>query len=117
MSENGVEQGELAIAFVSTSQMRRLHRQWLDDDSTTDVITFDLSDGRETTKRVDGQLIVCPSVARTEARARGDSWRHELLLYIIHGCLHLCGYDDIRKTDSRKMAIEQERILKLLTAT
>jgi rRNA maturation RNase YbeY len=46
---------------------------------------------------------------------RGQSWRDELLLYIIHGCLHLCGYDDIRKADARKMAVEQERILKLVT--
>ena len=90
--------------------MSDIHHRWMEIKSPTDVMTFDFREGRRD-GRVDGQVIVCPAVARAEARRRGIAWRQELLLYIIHGCLHLCGYDDRRAPDARKMAAEQKRIL------
>lgn len=122
LSRHGKREGELSVAFVSTGEMRRLHARWLNDSSPTDVITFDLVDrslrsrGRRTGRsRVDGQLVVCTSVAREEARRRDLSWRRELLLYVVHGCLHLCGYDDRKSREAARMAVEQNRILRQLS--
>ena len=86
-------EGRLDIAVVGDTTMRRLHAEYSNDDTTTDSLAFDLRDEpRE--GYVDGQLIACSSVARRRARSRGIDWRAELVLYIVHGSLHLCGYDD-----------------------
>lgn len=106
----GRKSGRLEIAVVGGAEMRRQHAAWMGDSSETDVLTFDLrEDGRS--PRVDGQLIVCSAVARREARRRGADWRSELLLYVVHGCLHLCGYDDHRPTDAARMHRLEDRIL------
>ena len=63
---------------------------------------------------IDGQVIVCRSVARRKARARGADWQKELLLYVVHGCLHLCGYDDERSEDAERMHRREDEILTAL---
>ncbi len=94
--------GRLEIALVKDAEMRRHHRRWLGGDSSTDVLSFDLRDAAAPAA-VDGQIIVCESVARRQARARRTDWRGELLLYVVHGCLHLCGYDDRSRSDYERM--------------
>ena len=106
--------GTLEIAFVGPKEMSRIHHDWMAKRAVTDVITFDLRERRD--RSVDGQVIVCPTVAKAEARRRGGAWQSELLLYVIHGCLHLCGYDDRRPAAARRMSAEQERILGRLAA-
>ena len=105
--------GRLEIAVIGDAEMRRQHHRWLGENNTTDVLTFDL---RETPEQgvVDGQLLVCKSVARRRAGARGTDWRGELLLYVVHGCLHLCGYDDADEAEAARMHELEDRILGLL---
>ncbi len=90
--------------------MRDVHAQWLADSSVTDVLTFDLSEG-PAEPVVDGQVVVCAPVARRRARKLGIDWRHELLLYVVHGCLHLCGFDDRRRADAKRMHLREDQIL------
>lgn len=66
----------------------------------TDVITFE-----------HGEILVCPEVARGEAWARGLPVAQEVFRYIVHGWLHLCGYDDARASDRRRMHAIQERLV------
>lgn len=110
LQSQGYCRGELEIAIVSETEMRRQHAQWMDDDSTTDVLTFDL---RETANAglVDGQLLVCGSVAKRRARSRKTDWRGELLLYVVHGCLHLCGFDDHNGHAAQQMHGLEDEIL------
>ena len=110
LRSQGFRSGQLEIAVVGDTEMRRLHARWLGDDSTTDVLTFDLRE-RPKAGSVDGQLLLCKSVARRRARARGTDWRDELLLYVVHGCLHLCGHDDHSETDAARMHALEDKIL------
>jgi len=81
----------LAIVFVSDAALARLHARWLGDPSPTDVMAFDLgTDGAGPA----GEIYVSVERARAEARRRRIRPERELTLYVVHGCLHLCGYDD-----------------------
>lgn len=92
--------------------MGRLHAEWFDDNAPTDVITFDLGGrSQKASREIDGEIIICPAIAKKQAAAFDVPLRDELLRYVVHGCLHLCGYDDRRTADAKKMHAEQERVL------
>jgi len=78
------------VVFVADRALARLHARHLGDPSPTDVITFDLAGGAG----AEAELYVSVQRARAEARARGLAPERELALYVVHGCLHLCGFDD-----------------------
>jgi probable rRNA maturation factor len=85
LAAEGVEDGEIGLAFVSLEEMRQLKRDHLGVDEATDVLAFPI-DGRdplpEGTPRALGDAVLCPQVV-------GDQWRTPL----VHGLLHLVGYD------------------------
>lgn len=92
---------EVEVAVVDDLVIARLHAEYLDDPSVTDVITFD-----------HGEIIINRETARREAAARGLPFLHELLLYIVHGLLHLGGHDDREPAAREQMGVLQERILR-----
>jgi len=100
--------GELDVAVVGSAEMARLNRRHLRHAGTTDVLSFDLSDSAD---RLDGQIIVCSDVAGREAQRRGLRFTHELLRYVAHGLLHLCGYDDATELQFQRMHARQEELL------
>lgn len=106
----GCRGGQLDIAVVGEAEMRRQHAHWKGEVGATDVLTFDLGDG-PSSARIDGQLLVCTSVARRRARTRKTDWHGELLLYVVHGCLHLCGYDDHQAEEAARMHRREDQIL------
>jgi probable rRNA maturation factor len=85
LADEGIEDGELGIAFVGPDEMRMLKREHLGIDEATDVLSFPL-DGRdelpEGVPRALGDVVLCPQVV-------GEAWRAPL----VHGLLHLLGYD------------------------
>jgi probable rRNA maturation factor len=87
----GRDELELSIVFVGDGELARMHAEWLDDPTPTDVITFDLGDDAGGPA---GELYVSTERARAVARRRGTDVVGEHLLYVVHGVLHLCGYDD-----------------------
>ncbi len=93
MDDHGITQGELSIAMVDDSAIRKLNKQYLNHDYETDVISFVL-DEDESLGRMDGQLIVSTDTAAREAVEANWSFEAELMLYVVHGTLHLVGYDD-----------------------
>lgn len=101
---------QLSIVVASDSLMRRLHQQYFDDPSLTDVITFPLELDRKG-RALSGELYLCLSVARRQAALRRLSVQHELLLYAVHGILHLSGYDDQTPRRFAAMHREEDRIL------
>src|SRR5262245_30352623 len=85
----------LSIAFVDNRRIREINRRFLKHDFATDVISFPLGDENE--------LVISTEYARTEARARGIPVEEELLRYVVHGILHLAGYDDHDPADRKRM--------------
>jgi probable rRNA maturation factor len=94
LSEEGVESGELGLAFVRPDEMRQLKRDHLGVDEPTDVLSFPI-DGRdglpEGVPRQLGDVVLCPEVV-------GDRWREPL----VHGLLHLLGYDHGAEMERRE---------------
>jgi probable rRNA maturation factor len=95
----------VSVVFVSDAELARLHDRWLGDPAPTDVMAFDLGEDGG----AGGEVYVSVQRARAEARARGRTPAAELALYVIHGCLHLCGYDDrASRARARMRAAERE---------
>jgi probable rRNA maturation factor len=88
----GVRGAEISLAFVDNATIHALNRRYLGHDEPTDVLTFPLSEAGA--RRLAGELVIGAEVARVQAEERGHDLQAELALYVIHGLLHLCGYDD-----------------------
>jgi probable rRNA maturation factor len=97
LAAEGVDEGELGIAFVAADEMRALKREHLGVDEATDVLSFPI-DGRdavpEGVPRQLGDAVLCPEVV-------GEAWRRPL----VHGLLHLLGYDHGRTMEEREEAL------------
>ncbi|MEI7686198.1 MAG: rRNA maturation RNase YbeY [Planctomycetota bacterium] len=97
---------EISLAFVDNPTIHRLNKRYLDHDEPTDVLSFPLSDANA--KKLAGELVIGVEVAKERAAELGHAIDAELGLYVIHGLLHLCGYDD--KSDKAERAMrERER--------
>jgi probable rRNA maturation factor len=92
---------EISLAFVDNPTIHRLNKRFLDHDEPTDVLSFPLSEAKA--KKLSGELVVGVEVAKEQAEERGHDVGVELALYIIHGLLHLCGYDDKNEKAARQM--------------
>jgi probable rRNA maturation factor len=105
IAEAGYTAGEISIAVVDDAQMHELNRRHLDHDFPTDVLSFVFAaDG----DHLEGEIIVSADYAAREAERFGWSVMDELLLYVIHGSLHLVGYDD--QTRESKAAMREQEI-------
>lgn len=93
---------EVSLNFVDVETISSLHDEYFDDPSQTDCISFPL-DGEEEEFRVLGEIFVCPKTAIDYAKEHDGDPYEELLLYIIHGLLHLIGLDDIDPEDREEM--------------
>ena len=100
---------EVDVAVVSRGEMVRLNRRWLRRGGATDVISFDLSAPGPRGNVV--QVVVCGDVAASQARRRGGGAGRELMLYVVHGLLHLTGLDDHSAGDAARMRARQEELL------
>ena len=101
---------ELSIALVGDAEMSRLHGRFLNDPAPTDVLTFEL-DRDESGRVAAGEIVVCVPEAERQAAARGTSPGRELLLYALHGVLHLSGFDDTTPDAHELMHRTEDHIL------
>ena len=108
----GIKDAEISLAFVDNVTIHRLNKQYLDHDEPTDILTFPLSEPNA--KRLAGELVIGAEVARDAAESRGHDVQVELALYVIHGILHLCGFDDKSPQDAQEMRARERHYLKTL---
>jgi len=106
----------LSVVIVADDVMATMHEQHCGVTGTTDVITFDLADcpssDPESCGAADGELYVCLDEARRRASELGHETSHELLLYAIHGLLHLIGYDDHEDAAYEAMHAREDELLR-----
>jgi probable rRNA maturation factor len=105
-----VPDGELSLAFFDDRSLARLHGEFLDDPTTTDVITFEGFPEAGTA----GEICVSADTAARFAREHQLDFSRELSLYVVHGWLHLAGYDDLEPLKKRRMRAAEARALRLL---
>ncbi len=123
--------GSISVAFVGPKRMRELNRTYHGEDRVTDVLAFRSTEERRTKERRTrrsriasspflrssvltfdlGELIVCPPYVRQQAKRSGEPVRRALARVLIHGTLHLLGYDHANPQDAARMFALQEQIL------
>jgi len=91
---------EVFVWLISNQRMALLHRRFMRQTGATDVLTFQ-----------HGEIFISVETAKRNARTFGNSLSNELRLYVVHGLLHLHGFDDRTQTDARTMEVAQSRIL------
>lgn len=109
----GAQTCELSVAIVNDAEIARLNRRFRDRPEATDVLSFDLRDG-ERPGHVDGEVVVSAETAARRAGRDGRAPAAELLLYVVHGCLHLGGYDDQTRAESTRMHAAENEIMAAL---
>ncbi len=114
LKDAGFEDGEISIAVVDDAEMHVLNRKYLDHDYPTDVLSFVLE---EDDGRLDGEIIVSSDYAAREAEIYEWTAEDEILLYVIHGSLHLVGHDDQDAASKQKMREAERHYLGLFGLT
>jgi probable rRNA maturation factor len=108
--KGGCPKGELSVAFLSQGALARLHGQFLGDPSATDVITF----AGDPAHGVAGEICVSVDAAARHAGRAAPRLSREITLYVVHGWLHLAGYDDLRPPAKRSMRRAEARAMRIL---
>ncbi|MCH7781604.1 rRNA maturation RNase YbeY [candidate division KSB1 bacterium] len=106
-----VKKGSVGIIFANYSKIKELNKRFLNHNYSTDVITFEL---QEPGDDLEGEIYVCYEVAETQAREFGVAFHEELLRLIVHGLLHLAGYDDKEDHQRERMRVKGEYYLQQL---
>ena len=106
----GCPPGELSVALLTDPDLARLHADFLGDPKTTDVITF----AGQPALGLAGEICVSADTAAAYARKHRRPFAEELTLYVVHGWLHLAGYDDLVPVKKRAMRRAERRALTLL---
>jgi probable rRNA maturation factor len=115
LAAEAIEHAEIGIMLVDDRRIAAVHRRWLGVAGPTDVITFDLSAGTAGPPQATvlaGDIVVSTETARRMARLVGWTPRQELAYYIVHGILHLTGYDDLTAAGRRAMRARERAVMK-----
>ena len=106
--------GQLGVHFVDAVEMAQVNEQFLGHHGSTDVITFNYEEG-ESPGVLNGELFICVDDAVACAPRFRTTWQSELVRYVVHGVLHLRGFDDRRAIARREMKREENKQLKELS--
>ena len=124
LAEQQISHAELSVVLVDDREIHQMNRDFLGHDYPTDVISFSLNtsvennlcrpqDSVTTASDLQGELIVSVETALREAKSHGWSLQAELLLYVVHGILHLCGYDDLEDEARPAMRTRERELMSI----
>jgi probable rRNA maturation factor len=103
-----IRRAKVSVIFIDSRRTRRINRRYLAHDAITDVISFPL----ETEDVLEGEIYVNVDRARKQAAEYGVTKSNEILRLVVHGALHLTGYDDRRPRQAARMHARQERYVR-----
>jgi probable rRNA maturation factor len=107
----GCPPGELSLVFLTDPALAKIHGDFMADPTATDVITFE-----SVAAGLAGEICVSADTAHAYAQAHRRDFAAELTLYVVHGWLHLAGYDDRQPAKKRRMRAAEARAMKVLRA-
>ena len=109
----GEAPSELSLDLVGDGRMRRLNREYRKKDRTTDVLAFAMREAGSPVSVLLGDVVISVPTAQRQAKEGGRSLSEELAWLLVHGVLHLCGYDHERsETEARRMKRREQAILR-----
>jgi probable rRNA maturation factor len=106
LEQRGVKEGEVSLVFVSLEKIKELNQAYRGENRVTDVLAFTLEE-----RPLLGEVVIAPEVAKSQAQDYGNTCQEEMEVLLIHGMLHLLGYDHERSEDEKKMRKEELKIL------
>ena len=110
-SEDVGPDAELSVILISPDHMHRLNSRYAGDDYATDVLSFPMMEGEDESESMLGDVVICPSIAQENATKLGHGLPQELDTLLVHGTLHLLGYDHQGTEDKAEMERRQNEIL------
>lgn len=110
LEAEGISSASISVALIDDPTMHELNRRHLDHDYPTDVLSFrlDADDGKGP---LEGEILISTHTAIRQAAEFGWRAEDETILYLVHGLLHLCGYDDHSEEDRRAMRAREQALL------
>jgi probable rRNA maturation factor len=111
-SEDVGDEAELSVLYIGSGHIKKLNDRYAGNAYATDVLAFPLMDEIED-GYILGDVVICPEIAQANARRLGRGFDEELDLLLVHGTLHLLGYDHQRGEDGERM---EARIKQILTS-
>ncbi|MBR0238983.1 MAG: rRNA maturation RNase YbeY [Thermoguttaceae bacterium] len=105
---HGVVNAVMDIAILDPDEMQKVNVRHLGHDYPADVLSFLLE---ETDDSIEGEVLVCPAVASEWSKKYGWEPENELVLYAVHGTLHLVGFDDLTPEDEAEMRAAEREVL------
>jgi len=108
LAGEGIAAAEISIAIVDDPAIHTINHDYLQHDFATDVITFALGEDGGV---LEGEIVISAETARSVALRHGVEPADELLLYVIHGALHLAGYDDLSAAPRKRMRAREQHYL------
>jgi probable rRNA maturation factor len=112
----GINDYELGVHVVGSQEISQVNLTYLGHEGPTDVITFDHREDFHELEPVCGEIFLCPDEACMNARRFRTTWPQELVRYLVHGLLHLQGFDDLTPKGRRRMKRRENQWLRLLAA-
>lgn len=115
---------EVAVVLVGPREMADYNERFMQRPGPTDVLAFPLEDfvpGHPPAAEPNGpplnlgDVFICPAVVRENGEAAGVAFDHEMALMVVHGLLHLLGYDHVRDDDAERMELRERKLLELVT--
>jgi probable rRNA maturation factor len=111
----GQSQAELSVALVNNREIRKLNAKYRQKDYPTDVLSFSAANGLPIDVRLLGDVVISIEKAKEQAKQRGRTLTEETTTLLIHGVLHLLGYDHERSAkDARTMGALEKKIYRAL---
>ena len=110
----GNSAAEVSVRIVSSAEMQQLNSEFREQDKSTNVLSFPAGEIAGLPVDVElplGDIVVCPAVVSDEAQQQGKLLQHHWAHMIVHGTLHLLGFDHIKATDAARMEGLESRIL------
>jgi len=105
LADSKIRSGRMNVVLVDSDTIRQFNRDFLQHDYPTDTISFPIED-RRSEGYLEGEVLVCTEIAKDRAGEFGWTAEEELLLYVVHGMLHLTGFDD---ATPEQQALMQEK--------
>jgi probable rRNA maturation factor len=116
LASKRIRQGSLSIVFVTDAKIKSLNKRYKKHDYVTDVLSFDLRTPLKSERSAIllGEIVISPATAVRQSKEYGTTLDQEMMLYVIHGILHLLGYDDHTPARIKQMRLQEKRLLKFV---
>jgi probable rRNA maturation factor len=111
ISDLGVGTSELLVRIVNATDIQNLNKTYRNQDKTTNVLSFPSDLPKEINEAILGDVVICSAVVRAEAQMQHKTFEHHLIHIVVHGTLHLLGYDHIEEDEAQVMEALEVEIL------